>query len=432
MSETSKKPRNRIDRRRTIHSLVGAETRAESTTLADADTLRNFVQQINEAIYVSTLDGTFVDGNPALLRLLGAKSLEKLQDHRLSDFLTDDDGRVQIDEMLEQGNLLSGFEFRIRALDGKLRWVRNVSHLQRDEDGDIGGYQGVLVDITEHKRAVHALRESEEKYRAIFENVQDVYYRTDMEGTVLEVSPAVLRFLGYERNELIGRNIDDVYPEPDQREIMRKRMLADGEVTGFEVHLQRKDGTLVWFSVNAHVLRDDSGEIIGFEGLLRDITDRKDLEKRLEELSVRDPLTGCYNRRYVESLRSRLERPTARWGCLLLDLDDFKKVNDTYGHEEGDRVLQGVSHFIRRHGRAEDVVVRLGGDEFAIFVAAGSPEELQAIAERLREVSPFESPAPFSLGYAFRELGERIEDVVARADRSMYEHKRRNKSASDA
>ena len=86
--------------------------------LADADTLRNFVQQINEAIYVSTLDGTFVDGNPALLRLLGTKSLEKLQDHRLSDFLTDDDLRVQIDEMLEQGNLLSGFEFRIRALDG--------------------------------------------------------------------------------------------------------------------------------------------------------------------------------------------------------------------------------------------------------------------------------------------------------------------------
>ncbi len=432
MSEASKKPRNRIDRRKTIHALGGADARAESATLADPETLRSFVHQINEAIFVSTLDGTFVDGNPALLRLLGAKSLDKLQDHRLSDFLTDDEVRVQIDEMLEQGNLLSGFEFRIRALDGKLRWVRNVSHLQRDEEGDVGGYQGVLVDITEHKHAVRALRESEEKYRAIFENVQDVYYRTDMEGTVLEVSPAVRRFLGYERNELIGRNIDVVYPERDQREIMRDRMLAEGEVTGFEVHLQRKDGTLVWFSVNAHVLRDDDGETIGFEGLLRDITDRKDLEKRLEELSVRDPLTGCYNRRYVESLRSRLERPTSRWGCLLLDLDDFKKVNDTYGHEEGDRVLQGVAHFIRRHGRAEDVVVRLGGDEFAIFVAAGSPEELQTIAERLREVSPFESPAPFSLGYAFRELGECIEDVVARADRSMYEHKKRNKSPDDA
>ena len=411
--------------------MVGAETRAESATLSDAGTLRSFVDQIDEAIYVSTLDGTFVDGNPALLRLLGASSLDKLQEHRLSDLLTDDGVRVQIDEMLEQGNLLSGFEFRIRALDGKLRWVRNVSHLQRDEDGDISGYQGVLVDITEHMHAVRALRESEEKYRAIFENVQDVYYRTDLAGTVLEVSPAVLRFLGYQRNELIGHSADILYPEPHQRETLRNHLLADGEVTGFEVNLQRKDGTLVWFSVNAHVLKDD-GEIIGFEGLLRDITDRKDLEKRFEELSVRDPLTGCYNRRYVESLRSRLERPTSRWGCLLLDLDDFKQVNDTYGHEEGDRVLQGVSHFIRRHGRAEDVVVRLGGDEFAMFVAAGSHEELETIARRLREVSPFESPAPFSLGYAFRELGEPIEDVVARADRSMYEHKSRNKSPDDA
>ena len=86
MSETSKKPRNRIDRRKTVHSLVGAETRAESATLSDPETLRNFVQKIDEAIYVATLDGTFVDGNPALLHLLGAKSLEKLQDHRLSDF----------------------------------------------------------------------------------------------------------------------------------------------------------------------------------------------------------------------------------------------------------------------------------------------------------------------------------------------------------
>jgi diguanylate cyclase (GGDEF)-like protein len=179
----------------------------------------------------------------------------------------------------------------------------------------------------------------------------------------------------------------------------------------------------MYFSVNARLLVDEEGQPAGFEGLLRDITDRKDLERRLEELSVRDPLTGCYNRRYLESLRSRLERPTARWGCLLLDLDNFKAVNDTYGHEEGDRVLQGVAHFIRRHGRAEDVVIRLGGDEFAIFVAASSHEELGTIADRLREVAPFESPAPFSLGVAFRELGEKIEQVVSRADHDMYANK---------
>ncbi|MGD8330315.1 MAG: PAS domain S-box protein [Acidobacteriota bacterium] len=391
--------------------------------LDDPAGLRDFVEEMDEAIYMTDADGAIVDGNPALIRLLGARTLDEIARRRIADFMVDPDLRREFDRRVAAGKANSGLEFRIRGLDGKRRWVRDVAHGQRNDTGETVAYRGVLMDVTEHKRTLRALLESEEKYRAIFENVQDIYYRSDMTGTIVEVSPAVRRYLGYERDELIGRNADDLYPNPADRELLRNRILTDGEVTGFEIQLERKDGNLISFSVNARLLVDDHGQPVGFEGLLRDITDRKDLERRLEELSVRDPLTGCYNRRYLESMRSRLERPTARWGCLLLDLDNFKAVNDTYGHEEGDRVLQGVAHFIRRHGRAEDVVIRLGGDEFAIFVAASSSEELNTIAERLREVAPFESPAPFSLGTAFRELGENIEQVVARADRDMYSKK---------
>ncbi len=399
--------------------------------LDDPNGLRDFVEQIDEAVYLTDADGALVDGNPALLRLLGAGSLEDVRGRRLADFMVDPDVRREFDRRIAAGKAGDRIELRVRALDGKRRWVRNVSHSERSSGGETVAFRGVLIDVTDHKHAVRALRDSEEKYRAIFENVQDVYYRTDMHGTIVEVSPAVKRHLGYDRDELVGRSAETLYPDPTDREVLRTRVLADGEVTGFEVKLERKDGNPIWFSVNARLLTEDGGQPIGTEGLLRDITDRKDLERRLEELSVRDPLTGCYNRRYLEGLRGRLERPTSKWGCLLLDLDDFKSVNDTYGHEEGDRVLQGVSHFIRRHGRAEDVVIRLGGDEFAIFVAAASSEELETIAERLREVAPFESPAPFSLGVAFRELGERIEEVVARADRDMYTEKGRHLRPAD-
>lgn len=414
------------ERRRPAKSLVdpvAAKRAAGHLLLDDPEGLRDFVEEMDEAIYLADADGTILDGNPALIRILGARSLEELTQRRLADFMVDPEVRREFDRRVAAGKASPGTEFRIRALDGKRRWVRDVAHGQRDVGGEVMAYRGVLVDVTEHKRTLKALRESEEKYRAIFENVQDVYYRTDMAGTLVEVSPAVKRHLGYTREELLGRNAEDIYPHPADRELLRNRVMADGEVIGHEVQLERKDGNPIYFSVNARLLVDDDGQPIGFEGLLRDITDRKDLERRLEELSVRDPLTGCYNRRYLESLRTRLERPTARWGCLLLDLDNFKAVNDTYGHEEGDRVLQGVAHFIRRHGRAEDVVIRLGGDEFAIFVAAASAEELDTIASRLREVAPFESPAPFSLGVAFRELGEHIEQVVARADRDMYSKK---------
>lgn len=414
------------ERRKRADTLTG-NVRPETTpglpALDDVVGLRDFIEGIEEAIYLAACDGTIIEGNPALLGILGATSPDDLEGRRIADFLVDPDVRRELDRRMAAGRANHGLEFKIRALDGRRRWVRDVSHAQRDAKGEVVAYRGVLVDITEHKRTVRALRESEEKYRAIFENVQDIYYRSDMHGIIVEASPAVKRYLGYEREDLIGRPAADFYPDPADREMMRNKVLQDGEVTGYEVNLERKDGSTIWFSVNARLLVDEKGRPIGFEGLMRDITDRKALERRLEELSVRDPLTGCYNRRYLQGLHGRLERPTSRWGCLLMDLDDFKSVNDTYGHEEGDRVLQGVAHFIRRHGRAEDVVFRLGGDEFAIFVAAASSEELDAIAERLREVAPFESPAPFSLGSAFRELGERIEEVVARADKAMYANK---------
>ena len=421
------------ERRRPTERL--AESGVEATTPShllfdDPVGLRDFVEKIEEAIYLADPDGAIIDGNPALIRILGAAELDEIIGRRIADFMVDPEVRRAFDRDLADGTVRS-LEFRIQTEDGKRRWVRDVPHRQCNQSGETIAYRGVLIDVTDHKLAVRALQESEQKYRAIFENVQDIYYRTDMNGTMVEVSPAVERHLGYKRDEIIGRSADSLYPDLADRELLRNRLLADGEVTGFEVKLGRKDGQSIWFSVNAHLLIDANGQPTGFEGLLRDITDRKDLERRLEELSVRDPLTGCYNRRYLESLRGRLERPTAHWGCLMLDLDDFKSVNDTYGHEEGDRVLQGVSHFIRRHGRAEDVVIRLGGDEFAIFVAAATREELETIAERLREVAPFESPAPFSLGTAFRELGERIEEVVARADHAMYGEKGRRLRSAD-
>ena len=143
----------------------------------------------------------------------------------------------------------------------------------------------------------------------------------------------------------------------------------------------------------------------------------------LAELSVRDPLTGAYNRRYIDEIADDLRRPTACWGLILLDLDDFKQVNDRFGHEEGDRVLQGVAHFIRRQGRAEDRLIRYGGDEFLLVVEVGSVEELDRIASRLRINSENEAPCSFSLGLALRQPNESFADVLRRADAEMYREK---------
>jgi diguanylate cyclase (GGDEF)-like protein/PAS domain S-box-containing protein len=187
-----------------------------------------------------------------------------------------------------------------------------------------------------------------------------------------------------------------------------------------EFRMRRKDGTEFPAETQSSFVLDEKGLPRRLRSLIRDVTERRAMEKRLEEMSHRDPLTGCYNRRHLEAQRGELERPTARWAGLVFDLDDFKAINDTYGHEEGDRVLRGFAHFLSRHHRPEDLLVRTGGDEFVLLVRAGSEGEAQAVSRRLIEAAGLDSPAGFSLGMAYRRPGETVESVLARADRTMY------------
>jgi diguanylate cyclase (GGDEF)-like protein len=148
-------------------------------------------------------------------------------------------------------------------------------------------------------------------------------------------------------------------------------------------------------------------------------------QAELAELSIRDPLTGAYNRRYLSHVQEELERPTAHWGAVMIDLDDFKAVNDRYGHDEGDRVLQAHVHFLRRASRAEDRLVRYGGDEFLLIVEVRSESELDEVVARLDESADSEAPAAFTVGAAFRRPREPLHAAIARADDAMYSQRGR-------
>ncbi len=229
----------------------------------------------------------------------------------------------------------------------------------------------------------------------------------------------------------------DIFAPADYERAQRdmREMLARGYAEGGQAYsrsggqdlreylMKRRDGTTFPAETQSSLVLDRSGRATGVRSMVRDITARKELEGRLEEASVRDPLTGCFNRRYLDRKRADLEDPSAHWACLLFDLTDFKRVNDTYGHDEGDRVLQGFAHFLSRHHRSEDVLVRLGGDEFALFIRAESDEEGRAISKRVVEAAARDSPAAFSLGTAFRQPGERVSGLLSRADLVLYASK---------
>jgi diguanylate cyclase (GGDEF)-like protein len=153
-------------------------------------------------------------------------------------------------------------------------------------------------------------------------------------------------------------------------------------------------------------------------GHAQDITEQRKYEEQLREQSLIDPLTGCRNRRFLDEHTAALRK--AKWGCILIDLDRFKQINDTYGHERGDQVLIGMAEFLNKHAPKGSVVVRMGGDEFLLLVDVASEKSLAALAEHLQSDAPAQAPSGFTIGHAVRESGETLEATLRRADQHLY------------
>ena len=194
-----------------------------------------------------------------------------------------------------------------------------------------------------------------------------------------------------------------------------------GSIRDRELQITRPDGGVrtvldTWYSNTD----PDTGESI-FHGILVDITGRKNLETQLVEQSIRDPLTGCYNRRYLATMYAAQREEKAEWGCIYVDIDHFKQYNDTHGHASGDAVLLKMSRFLMRHVRAEEPVIRMGGDEFLITLFDTGPSETEMIAHRLEKAGRERGPVSFSLGWASRDQSEKLEETVNRADRRLIQ-----------
>ena len=257
--------------------------------------------------------------------------------------------------------------------------------------------------------------------RELTASLREGLYVATEDGRYLDANPAFLAMLGLGSvDELATYVADELVIDPARRRHELSLLDRDGAVREFEIEYRRPDGERCVALDTVHLRLDpQTGERI-YLGIAADVTKRVELEHQLRELSMRDPLTGCFNRRHLAELERRLSADAdASWGCIFIDVDHFKQFNDRYGHLQGDDVLVKMSRFLIRQVRAEEAVVRLGGDEFLVVLEGADEVRTESVARRLQLAALRTAPAAFSLGWATRLPGEPLEKTVNRADQQL-------------
>lgn len=302
-------------------------------------------------------------------------------------------------------------------------------------------------EFTERKQIERSLVQSESKFRLLFESARDAIAITDRRGVISEFNPATLDLFGYSRAEFSRINFGKLYLNPSDAKRFQQKVEAKGAVKDYEVKLLKKDGTHMDCLFTVTLLLDDNQKITGYQGIIRDVTLLKQAEaalkkseKRYHDLSITDPLTTLFNlRHFNEQLLREIERADRYnhpLSLLLLDVDNFKNYNDTFGHTEGDQVLIRLGQIIRTSLRNTDSAYRYGGEEFTVILPETQNEEAITVAERIRQNfknEPFfpETKAPVSLtisiGVAEHTPDEKPIALVTRADKAMYQAKHAGK-----
>lgn len=273
---------------------------------------------------------------------------------------------------------------RVQRADATEFVMRTQGEVVCGPDGTVVRVLGVCEDVTDRLRA----EEAERRLAAIVRNSHDAIY-TIAGGIVTSWNPAARRLFGYTEAEAVGASAGFLTPaamaEEDER--LMARALAERPVESWRTIRTRRDGSHVSVSVALSPIRDAGGRIGAVSVMARDVSERRDFEEQLRYLTDHDPLTGLPNRRCFEEELDRAVQHSMRYGTggavFVLDLDNFRLVNDALGHGLGDELIRAVARLLRSRLRSTDVLARLGGDELAVLIAQADARKARAVARGL-------------------------------------------------
>jgi PAS domain S-box-containing protein len=332
-----------------------AERKRSEEALAESEQrYRSLVDNISIGIYRNTpgKKGNFIFCNRALLNMLGVSSFEEIKVLSPADFYQEPSEREAFSDNLLKTGSVSGVELRLRKLDGTLLWASVTARVVCNDRGEPSYFDCTLEDITERKKAEEAIRDSEEKFRDFFETSRDIVFITASDGTVLDINSAFEEILGYTRDETLLLNVTTFYKDPSDRGLFKKKIEAQGFVRDHELTLRKKDGTYADCLMTATTRRDEGGSIIGYQGTIRDITEKKRMERQLIQAEKLSSLGGI-----LSGVAHELNNPlTSIIGISQLIMrkstsEDIRDKLETIHHESlrTSKIIQGLLAFAREH-----------------------------------------------------------------------------------
>lgn len=338
-------------------------------------------------------------------------------------------------------------EYRIARKSGELRWVVERGSAVKRADQGISVLEGIVQDVTNRKKADENRLEAERRYRSIFENAIEGIYQSTLAQGYLDVNPALAHIYGYDSPGQLIEGLRDIgsqlYVDVNRRLEFMQIMDRHGIVSNFESRVYRRDGSVIWISENARAVRNEAGDVLFYEGTVEDITQRKLSEAEIHFRATHDPLTKLANRalmeEHLEQAISGARRNEKCVAVVFLDLDKFKYINDSLGHQFGDELLVTIADRLRHCVRESDTVARLGGDEFVlVLVNQVNQKTIERTVQRILAdvakpwvVNGVEVQVTCSVGISmFPAHGSTSVALLRHADAAMFEAKRLGRNTS--
>jgi len=395
----------------------------------------------NDLIQCLTTDGAFLYTNRAWRDTMGYTE-DELKSKNLLEVLHPDSRRCCQDrfERLKAGETLSHIDFKFLAKTGE------AVHLRGDcgsiiREGETISTRGIFKNITDRVKAEQALRVSEARYQALYENAPDINAVLNASGTILSINRIGAETLGYSVDELLGQGTE-IITHPDDVALVsayiQKQFTRPGRDSGIEYRKIRKDGSVFWVHLRASL--DPQAQQPRVLAVCRDITDRRRLEDQLSYQASHDALTDLINRREFEHRLGRLliqaEKHPGDHVLCYLDLDQFKIINDSCGHVAGDELLRQIASLLTGQIRSRDTLARLGGDEFAVLMEHCPLGRAGVLADHIRvAIEDFHfqwHERRFSLGVSIGLVplqgGASIEEALGLADSACYAAKEKGRN----